>query len=852
MLPLPIDEHLPQLMELLRAHGAAVLVAQPGAGKTTRVPPALLRSGLLRPEAPEVLVLQPRRVAARASAARIAAENHWELGREVGYHVRADRRIGPQTHLQILTEGILTRRLVHDPFLERVGCVILDEFHERHLDSDLCLAMLREIRRSVREDLLVVVMSATLDAQPVSSYMDGCGVLEVPGRLFPVELSYAPPPAPPAKVMLPQHAAREVRDALGAGGGDVLVFLPGVDEIRRTQQELEAMALEAEILQLHGSLTADAQYAVLDPSPRRKVILATNIAETSLTIDGVTTVIDSGLARVPQYDARRGMDRLELQRISRASATQRAGRAGRTAPGRCIRLWSPAADAAMDAYTAPEVKRVDLCSAVLSVHEFGKRSAGDFEWLEKPEETALQGAERLLELLGALHAGGLTPLGKLMRKLPLHPRLARVLIAASEAGQLAAACQLAALLSEKDIVQAEERSAWGASARVRTQSDVLLRLEILARDRAGEDVRGLGGDRHAVKHVLRIADDLLRQARRALHERQRSRHEGLDVEAVGRLLLLAYPDRICQRRRAGEPGARLPDGTGVRLHPSSSVTDAMFFVAVDARDDSRSRSREAVVRIASAVEPQWLEELLPHAIREEREVAFDESRERVVVRQVRRLGSVVLSEKLTGEATEAELSQALAAAVRGRAREIFTADPDAAQLLERVAFLRAHMPEQALPPWTEVELGEVLAQACSGKRSLEQVRREGLADVLRASLPWPLPRLVDEQAPRAVRVPSGSEIRLEYSGEKPPVLAVRLQEVFGLSQTPRLAAGRVPLLLHLLAPNYRPVQVTSDLASFWRTAYFQVRKDLRARYPKHAWPEDPLTALPEAKGRRRH
>lgn len=861
MIPLPIDQHLPHILEALRAHRCAVVVAAPGAGKTTRVPPAILKSGLLSPETPDLLVLQPRRIAARASAGRIAFENGWQIGREVGYHIRAERTIGRDTHLQVLTEAILTRRLVHDPFLEGVGCVVLDEFHERHIDSDLAIAMLREVRAAVREDLYVVVMSATIAAEPVSHFLGDCPIIDVPGRMFPVDLRFAPPPPPPSKLTLPQHIAGQISalladatDSADDNAGDILVFLPGMEEIRRTARELEGIAgrHELDVLPLHGALSSDQQAAVLEPSQRRKVILATNIAETSLTIDGVRTVIDAGQVRVPVYDAHRGMDRLELKRISRASATQRMGRAGRTAPGTCIRLWSAAVDKNLEEFERPEIERVDLCSALLSLHEFGKSDPRSFEWFEIPPEPSLAAAERLLLMLGALDQGKVTEIGRRMLRLPVHPRLARLLLTAIEHGLHRPACTIATLLGEKDIMLAEDFVAGRpVSPRTRGRSDLLLRVDLLAEaERAGfaAHVRDLGVDPYAARHVVRLRDDLLRQVQRGGHTSPAAQCDDTDLL---KLILLAYPDRVCRRRGADRQVATMVGGTGVKLHPSSVISDEEFFVAVDARDDTRGNTREAMVRIASAVEPAWLEDFFPAAIHTERRVHFDEMKQKAVGQVLRRYHDLTLSEQIDSRIDAEQIQEALADAVRPMAADIFHGNPDANQVLQRLAFVRKYVPEQPWPAMTEQELGDILADSCAGKRSVEQVKSQPLADLLTAQMAWNLVRLLDDLAPRTLAVPSGNRIHLDYDGDKPPVLAVRLQEVFGWFETPRIAGGRVPLLLHLLGPNFRPVQITSDLASFWKTTYFQVRKDLRIRYPKHSWPEDPLTAKAEAKGRPR-
>jgi ATP-dependent helicase HrpB len=939
MQSLPIDHSIPEVIAALRKSRSVVLVAPPGAGKTTRVPPAVLASGLLAKDHPNVVMLQPRRVAARASAQRIAEENGWELGGEVGYQVRFERRIGPTTRLRVLTEGILTRQLLEDPFLDGIGAVILDEFHERSIHTDLCAALLREVRQTVRDDLILIVMSATLEAEPVARFLGDCPIVRSEGRAFPVEIRHAgwsqdsiadqaadavrdvlesarslsrrqrsasnnerPLPSPgtpgegqgeglliprekagreqnaPHPNPLPEYREREKNaDAAGsnlpalnrgAGAdeddnpGDVLVFLPGVEEIRRTMGRLEPLARERDLLllPLHGSLPPEEQLLALRPAAKRKVILATNVAETSLTIDGVRTVIDSGYARIAGYDPQRGLDRLDLRRISKASAAQRTGRAGRTGPGRCIRLWSAAEERAMADFQDPEVRRVDLCGTVLLLHAWGKPDPRTFGWYEPPPEASLAAAERLLAMLGALSAetnGQITPLGNRLMAFPAHPRLARLLLAAADARRLEEGAALAALLSEKDIAWADRGAPGGVagrSAKTQGPSDLLIRLEMLARaESAGfaAYLRDEGIDPAAARQVAKSRDDLLRIARRLSDGGRPRRGEPGEDTLLLKFALLAYPDRVC-RRRASDPAAGvMVGGQGVRLAAESVVKQPEFFLALDARQDERSVKREALVRVASGIEAEWLEELFPQEIRRERSAVFDESRGRVVGRGQTWYRDLLLHEDDDAAVDPRKAAEVLGAAVRPMAADWFARDKAAGNFLARVALLRQYMPEHPWPAFDAAELGEVLAEACAGKRGLDELRRVPLAAALASRLGYPLDRLLNQHAPEALVVPSGSRIGLDYSAGSAPVLAVRLQEVFGWTDTPRVANGRVPVLLHLLGPNYRPVQITNDLRSFWSTTYFQVRKDLRIRYPKHAWPEDPLSAKAEAKGRQR-
>jgi ATP-dependent helicase HrpB len=850
---LPIDPVLPRVIAHLRDHRNLVLVATPGAGKTTRVPPALLDAGLLPPDRPNLVMLQPRRVAARATAEWIAQENGWTLGREVGYHVRFDRKLTRDTRLRVITEGILTRQLVDDPYLDTVGCVILDEFHERSLHSDIAIALLRELQLTVRDDLMLIVMSATIEAGPVAAFLGDCPVVQVEGRTHPVEIVHLGPGQPSA---LPDRVVAALEHlTAGNEAGDVLVFLPGAEEIRRTQSRLESLARRHDLLllPLYGSLGADEQMRALRPANQRKVVLATNIAETSLTIDGVTTVIDSGLARVASYDPQRGLDRLDLSQISKASATQRAGRAGRTAPGRCLRLWSAREHLAMDDFDAPEVRRVDLAATVLALHAWGYSDPRTFGWYEPPPDEALQSAEQLLSMLGALEAGKITPLGPRMLALPVHPRLARLLIGAAEAGRLEDGAAIAALLSEKDITLPPQPGPGPRAPTARGDSDLLIRLERLAeaqRDRFSMRLRDRDIDPLTARRVAQVRDELLR-AGRDLQSRVSD-----DRDILLKLPLLAYPDRVVRRRGAEPRSGVMVGGGGVRLAAESVVWKHEFFVALDARHDARSIAQEALVRLASGIEPAWLEQLFPGSIRRERGAVFDEQRGRVVGRGATYYRDLLLREDHDAVVDAATASRVLAEYVTpARARQLLQLDDHARAWLARLALLVRAMPDQ---PWPRVDddavLREVVDVACRGKRSLDELPR-ALLSALQDMLQYPLDRMLDTEAPETIEVPSGSRIRLEYPQQsnadaiQPPVLAVRLQEIFGWIDTPRVAGGRVAVLLQLLAPNFRPVQITHDLRSFWSSTYFQVRKDLRTRYPKHAWPEDPLGAIAQARGR---
>ena len=849
MTPLTIDKSLPEIVERVRERRCLVLVAPPGAGKTTRVPVALVQAGLLAADHPSLVMLQPRRVAARAAASRIADENGWTIGGRVGYQIRFEKRVGPDTRIKVVTEGILNRQLVEDPFLEGVGAVVLDEFHERSLHTDLALALLREVRESVRDDLILVVMSATMEAEPVARFLNDAPIVRVEGRSYPVEVRYRGASAAP----LPEQVAQAIEEAVASDStpGDILAFLPGAEEIRRAGRHLAAWAERQGVLvlPLHGSLSGEEQDRALRPSDRRKVILATNIAETSLTIEGVSTVIDGGQARFASHDPARGLDRLELGRISKASADQRTGRAGRTRPGRCVRLWSEREQRGLPDSDSPEVARVDLCGTVLALHAWGHPDPARFGWYQAPDPDSLAAAERLLAMLGALdgEGGSITPLGRRLLGVPAHPRLGRLLIGSAEMGFLREGAALAALLSEKDILA----RSFGRDARpeVHADSDVLIRLDRLEeaeRARFAPGLRDRGIDPFAARQAAKVRDDLLRIGRRLPGSQKFKPNE----DDLLRLVLLAYPDRVVRRRGGDGSTGVMVGGRGVRLDAESVVRDAEFFLALDPREDRRGGTLEARVWVASAIRLEWLDEYFPREIRREKTVEFDEVRGRVVGVSTLVYRDLPLREDRNVPVEAEAAGRALAEALAPRGRAFFEQDEATANWLARLDLARRAMPELDWPEF-EANWPELIALACLEKRTEAEVRGGSLLAILKSRLTFAQNRQLDELVPEALAVPSGNRIRLAYQADGPPVLAVRLQELFGWSDTPRIGGGRVAVVLHLLGPNYRPVQITDDLKSFWTNAYFQVRKDLRARYPKHSWPDDPLTARAEARGGRR-
>jgi ATP-dependent RNA helicase HrpB len=814
---LPIDHALPALGAALSV-GPAVLLAPPGSGKTTRVPLALLGERWLAGR--RIVLLEPRRLAARSAATWMARLLDEPVGATVGYRIRRDTRVGPTTRIEVVTEGVLTRMLSADPGLEGVGLVVFDEFHERSLHGDLGLALTLHSRSVLREDLRVLVMSATLDGAPVARLLGGAPIVKAEGRLFPVETRYA---APRQGVRVDGVAAGAVRDALVRESGDILVFLPGSAEIRRTAERLADPPLSAGIRvhPLYGDLPPEAQEEAIAPSPigARKVVLATSIAETSLTIEGVRVVIDSGLARVPRFSPRSGMTRLETVRVSHASADQRRGRAGRTAPGVCWRLWAEAATAELRPFDTPEILEADLAPLALELAGAGVSDAAELRWLDPPPAAALAQAHEVLRELGALDAGDrITRHGLAMAALALHPRVAHMLLRAGALGMGSLACDLAALLGERDVLRG-----------VGEQADITLRLDALRR-----------GDPRASPSGLRRA-----RAEAALLRRRlgvpADRAEP-SPQAAGLLLALAYPDRIGQRR-PGAPGRfLLRTGLGAYLAPADPLGLADYLVAAELD----GRPRESRIFLAAPLTRADLECELGDQVVSEDSITWDDAADSVVARRRDRLGAIVLADAPLRDPDPGAVSAAL---LDRLARDGIGALPwseSALRLRSRLRFLH-----RLDPRWPDVSderlassLGEWLGPSLIGIRRREDVAtRIDLAGLLLARLSAAQRRALETLAPTHLEVPSGSRVPIDYSDPEVPVLAVRLQEVFGLTETPRVG-GSVPLTLHLLSPARRPVQVTRDLGSFWRTTYFDVRRDLKARYPKHYWPDDPLQAEP--------
>jgi ATP-dependent helicase HrpB len=839
----PIDPLLPDLKEAIRAHPAVILQAPPGSGKTTRVPPALLE--IFPPEKGRIVMLEPRRLAAVAAARWMARGLGEKIGRTLGYSIRFDSRVTDQTRIEVVTEGILSRRLTADPALEGVALVIFDEFHERSLRADLNLALCLDVQRNLREDLKILVMSATLDYGPLAALLGGAPVIQAEGRLFPVEVRYVirGSDRPPAERVVGAVTAT-VRET----EGDILVFLPGVGEILRAAEALQGLDWtrgdEPAIHPLYGNLPFAEQEKAILPSKKRKVVLATNIAETSLTIEGVQVVIDSGLARRLRYDPRTGMNRLFTVTISRASAEQRKGRAGRLGPGVCYRLYDPYVFRSMVPHTPPEILTLDQASLVLELAAWGVTDPEALSWLDPPPATGWDEARRLLVDLGALDSrGAITPIGKEMALQPLHPRLGHLLIKSYELGCPRLGADLAAILSERDILHPQAPQAGKQSGKGSGLSE---RLDLLRDWRQGKPIAP-AADPFALQAVDRIAGELLK-ARRQRFGIAAGNEEAL----IPGLLLQAYPDRLAQKRSEGVGRFLLARGPGVRLAVGDPLAGSPFIVALQVEGVPGSEGR---VHLAEPVSEALVRKEVGERIESVRRVEWDKREGRIIAVLEERLGSLVLSLKPLSPAPE-ETDHILCAEIRSGALPL-PFHPKVRQLQGRIRLLGWTFPEENWPDLSDENLQakpeEWLAPFLAGIRSREQLDGLDIGPPLLTLLTREQRRLLDQRAPTALTVPSSRLVPLDYAAGPVPVLAVKLQEMFGQADTPTVAEGRVRVLIHLLSPARRPVQVTQDLRGFWNNGYVQVKKELKGRYPKHPWPDDPWKAVPtrETKGRKR-
>jgi ATP-dependent helicase HrpB len=835
---LPVASVLPSAVAASR-EGAVVVTAPPGSGKTMLVPAAVLDD---LPSSQKVILIQPRRLAARAVARRIALLRDCRVGDEVGYQVRFDRQAGRDTRLLVVTTGILLKRLLDDVALEDISAVVIDEFHERTIEMDLVLGMLVRIRQALRPDLRIVVMSATLAAEPVAKLLGGCPIIHAEGRPFPVQIKYE---RRGEQGDLEERVAKCVADALRATPGHVLVFLPGVGEIMRCERALTPLADRDNhaLLLLFGDLPPEQQDRVLDDFGQRKIILATNVAETSLTIEGVTAVVDSGQARQMRVSLATGLPRLELVPISQASADQRAGRAGRTAPGICWRLWDESSHRGRPAADAPEVLRGDFAEPLLQLMAMGESE--DFPWLDPPPQDAVASARKLLSLIGATDdERQITSLGRELARLPAHPRLGRLLLAGAEHGVLRETSIAAALLSERDPFRAAEHARRGPReyGTVRTRSDVVDRVFALEAFYAGSASQDAALELHpgGARNVLRSADQLFRVA-----EFTRSARAERPDEALMHALVEAFPDRLAKLRAGTQDRALMVGGRGVRIDGSSRVRGEPLFLAIDIND----AGGEARARMVSAVERDWLS---TDNLQTREELFFNPSKGQVEARLRTYWIDLMLDETPVAISDWAAAAELLAKEARHQFDRMLPAiDTAAGSLLARVRWLASIAPDLQLPAMTDADLEQMLPEICYGLRSLEDLRNADWHSVLQNKIGRDRIAEIERLAPSQIELPNGNHHSIVYENGKPPVLAVRIQEMFGVSETPRVAGGRVPVLLHLLGPNHRSQQITADLASFWRNGYPEVKKELRRRYPKHSWPDDPLATQATRSGLKR-
>jgi ATP-dependent helicase HrpB len=807
--PLPIDAALPQLTAALARRSVAVLVAPPGAGKSTRAPLVLAEEPWARGQ--KIIMLEPRRLAARAAAARMAMTLGEEVGARVGYRVRFGSKISRATRIEVVTEGVFTRCVLDDPALEGVAALVFDEFHERSLDADLGLALARDVQRGLREDLRLLVMSATLDGARVAKLLDDAPVIESFGRAFPVETRYV---GRDVRAPIERQVVDAILQAMRSDTGSVLAFLPGAAEIRRAETQLRERLAdpEVDVAPLHGSLDAAAQDRAIAPAAtgRRKIVLATSIAETSLTIEGVRIVVDCGLARVPHYEPDVGLTRLETVRVSRAAADQRRGRAGRTEPGVCCRLWDAPQTASLEAASRPEILAADLSSLVLDLAHWGALDPAALDFLDPPPTAALTEAKALLAELGAIDAQGrITEEGRRLRVLSLPPRLARMVIDAADAAEAARAADIALVLTERGL---------GGN-----DVDLAHRLDALARDRSqrAREARGM---------AERWAD--LAQTSRG------KAGEGVAL-SIGGTLALAYPDRIAKNRGA-EGTFLLANGRGARLDRASPLSREPYLAVAEI---SGSAAQGRIV-LAAALTLAEIEAQNAERIETREDIVFDPPSASLRARRLRRLGALTLNEQPMTIAPSDETARLLAEGILRSGLAALPWTKALSQWRDRVKFLR-HAGDESWPDLSDAALtqdSDWLLPATTGKTALSQISSDDLAQALMALLPWRLRRELDVAAPTHFSAPSGSSVAIDYETEGGPKLAIRVQELFGLDRHPAIAGGRVPLTIELLSPAHRPVQVTRDLPGFWRGSYAAVKAEMKGRYPRHPWPDDPLAA----------
>ncbi|HEY4395914.1 MAG TPA: ATP-dependent helicase C-terminal domain-containing protein [Polyangia bacterium] len=866
--PLPIDAALPEIVAAVEADGAVVVEAPPGAGKTTRVPAALLDAR--RDGAGEIWVLEPRRLPARLAAARVAAELGERVGDTVGYSVRFDEAGGPRTRLRFMTEGLFVRRLLVDPRLANVSAIVLDELHERHVAADLALAWLRRLRETTRPELAVVAMSATLDAEPVRAFLAGDGrratTVRSEGRRFEVAVEHlSVVEAAVVDRPLERRVAAAVRQLLREEpDGDLLVFLPGAAEIRRAQAALAELpqAPTLAVLPLHGEMPLDEQARAVGPAPtgHRKVVLATNVAESSITIDGVVAVVDAGLARVAAHSPWTGLPTLALAKVSRASAEQRAGRAGRTRPGRALRLYTQHDYEQRPAYDLPEIARTDLTDTAMTLAALGVGDADALAWLEAPPAAAWGAARELLGRLGAVTAGGaLTEVGRRMLRFPLHPRLARLAAEGEARGDGEGAALAAALISERDI-RMSSRAGFGAGpgpsgGRPDRGVDLVDLVDLFREAEAArfrpDALRRLELDGRAVEEVGRVR----RQVASAMEPRGRKATGDPEAPALRLAVLAAFPDRVARRREPGATTALLAAGGSAELGLAQA---GEWLVAIDVVENRQQRpggrpggvGRTPAIRLSSRIEPEWLLDLFPERITDIDRRSFDPRTERIERTTGLGFGALALDARTEPAPPDEETARLLAEAALARGLDRLPGGEAIPDLLRRITFAKSAAPEAPLPALGQGAVADLVRLACIGRTSFTELATPGadLGAAVLAALSHEARRALDTLAPERITLGGGRTVPVHYDDSSPPWIESRLQDFFGMKTGPAVGGGRVPLTLHLLAPNGRAVQVTRDLAGFWTQHYPPLRRELGRRYPRHAWPEDGATARPPAPG----
>ena len=835
----PIDSILPELTAAIIRNPAVVLHAPPGAGKTTRVPLALLN--LLPPEKGRIIMLEPRRIAAVSAARWMAKTIGEEAGQTVGYSIRFESRTSEKTRLEVVTEGILTRRIQSDPGLENVAMVIFDEFHERSLHADLALSLILDMRRVLREDLKVLIMSATLDCGPITSFLDGAPVITSRGRAFPVKERYL---MEKKEVALQERIRGAVTAALEETTGSILVFLPGAGEIGACSEALRPVVHrrgeEITLHPLYGDLPFEEQERAILPSEKRKIVLATNIAETSLTIEGIQAVIDSGLTRRLRYDPSTGMNRLVTVPVSKASAEQRKGRAGRLGPGVCYRLYSKHTFQTMLPFTPPEILTSDLSSLVLELAVWGVKDPSGLLWLDVPPETAWNSALRLLGDLGAVdETGSVTPAGRQMARLPLHPRLSRLMLRAGELHCRSLGADLSALLSERDIL----RRRTAGRINFAKEADIAERIDIVRQWRKDNCTPDCV-DPWAVRTVDKTSKQLMRLTSGKTDAEKRD-----NSDLISRLLLSGFPDRVGKLREEGEGRFLLTQGRGVRLSLMNNLIKSPFIIAVNVDDRDQA---EGFVHLAAPLDEDTIREECSGRLKTLRRVEWGKKDARIIAAIEERFGSLLISSRPFNPSPE-ETLPLICDIVRSSPSGMLNFTREVRQFQARVSLMKRIFPEENWPDLSDEHLISTpenwLLPWLGNIRTLEGLSALDILPCLRGQLSWKEQRRLNELTPVSIVVPSGSSIKIDYTSGDVPVLAVKLQEMFGLADTPEIAGGRVKLLLHLLSPARRPVQITQDLKEFWNSGYQMVKKELKGRYPKHPWPEDPWNAVPTRKAK---